>query len=96
MSDNKVKTTSIARKINWSFWVQKLGSYIRFDLFLVLIFCAVFFMNGLKELGCGFKNLSQVNFTVSEEKEIFMNMADVRNNAVSLSVYLWNCYVFAF
>lgn len=86
MSDNKVKTTSIARKINWSFWVQKLGSYIRFDLFLVLIFCAVFFMNGLKELGCGFKNLSQVNFTVSEEKEIFMNMSDVRNNAVSLSV----------
>ena len=60
--ERKEKMTSIARKINWSFWQSKLVSFVLFDMFFLLVFLTIEGYNFLGQIEGGIREITNVAF----------------------------------
>ncbi len=60
--ERKEKMTSIARKINWSFWQSKLVSFVLFDMFFLLVFLTIEGYNFLGQIEGGIREITNFAF----------------------------------
>ena len=73
--ERKERMTSIARKINWSFWRSKLGSYILFDIFLLFLFLGIEFYSFVHGLDAGFGSIVGIGFGRNAENAMSLRLA---------------------
>jgi len=75
--ERKERTTSIARRINWSFWASKLCSIILFDLFLILLVATYEFIVIYKLAGSNIHNIEGIDLvTTGGDRGITIILAD--------------------
>lgn len=76
--ERKERMTSIARKINWSFWRSKLVSFILFDVFFFFIFFLYQGIDIIRELDGGIRSISNISFVrdASNALELKLQLAD--------------------
>ena len=86
MGDNRIKTTSIARKIHRSFWFKKLKSTILFDLFLGILFMAGIFMKAMNELDTGLKDITKIYFETEKNGDVLFCMKSTAGAVAEVSV----------
>ncbi len=72
--ERKERMTSIARKINWSFWRSKFVSYILFDIFLLLLFLGIEAFTFVHGSG-GIRQITNVAFARDTQNAVAIRLA---------------------